>query len=91
MLLYESPPLKGLMQKAYNIAGIKNPVRDEISVEINSLSSKIPLGMTCGIAVSPYRRIVVTPNRFASLGVIHIQPFRLGRRDGDTVAPTSSQ
>jgi hypothetical protein len=30
-----SPPLKGLMQKAYNIARIKNPVRDEILVEIS--------------------------------------------------------
>ncbi|MDR1338974.1 MAG: hypothetical protein LBK58_02825, partial [Prevotellaceae bacterium] len=46
-----SPPLKDLMQKAYNIAGIKNPVRDEILVEINSLSSKIPSGMTRGIFV----------------------------------------
>ncbi|MDR1339589.1 MAG: hypothetical protein LBK58_06020, partial [Prevotellaceae bacterium] len=39
------------MQKAYNIAGIKNPVRDEILVAINSLSSKIPSGMTRGIFV----------------------------------------
>jgi hypothetical protein len=44
-------PIKSLMQKAYNIAGIKNPVRDEILVEINSLSSKIPSGMTRGIFV----------------------------------------
>ncbi|MDR1341571.1 MAG: hypothetical protein LBK58_16205 [Prevotellaceae bacterium] len=69
-----SPPLKGLMQKAYNIAGIKNPVRDEILVEINSLSSKIPSGMTCGISVFTCHPFHITPFQLINIKPIEYLP-----------------